>query len=597
MKKDISDFIVKMSEFQASAPYKFLGLTIIIFIIGALLFRIRVPLLGDGFFLVKNIAEALHNTAPLYYRNEPLSTFYFFNMMSAFGVSTFKEFLQTFLIADIILGIGFIITVFFITHNLFADKQDKLLAFIFLLVIPYIQLFFGYVETYAFVLFLAAIYMLTAILCLKKKLPFTYAATAFFAMSLSHYLSLALLPSLLYIAYLDYRFRGIKGILIGFSTMAVIFIGLLAVFNFEIDKFSASVPHSHFIPVLSPDNPAEKYSTAYTLFSGYHIADLFNFTILMCPFSIFLLILSWKNNIVILTKSVEYKFFIVAIIPLIVLLCTIKFDLGAAKDWDIFTPFVFVLTLFCIFTFLYKRTVATIKIISLVIILTFINTLSYVWLNSTTDSSIRRYLSLLDKRTIGNFGYYGATLHLALYYHQINNKPLAVELWEKYIDVFPSDPRGYRNTITNLQYLGNDGFNHVEHTYEKWIKANPQDSNAVFESSQFCIEAGNYLATNNLDQQAKYYFEKAIILYPKSERAYNYLGVTYLKEGNNGKALELFQKSIELNSSYSDPYYNLGGIYEKQKNIIKATEYYRQAAQLGNVSANNKFRQLNNNRH
>ncbi len=593
LREDINNILTRISDFMADVPYKFLGITIITFIITAILFRVKVPLLGDGFFLVKNISEALRNTAPLYYRNEPLATFYYFNMMDLFGVSTFKEFLQTFLMADLFVGIGFIIIVFLIVRNLFSDNQHQFLAFIYLLTPAYIQLFFGYVEIYAAILFIVAVYTLTAVIYLKKKIPFPYVAVVFLVMTLCHYLSLALLPSLLYLAYHEHRSRGIRGLVLGFGAAAIIFVGLLALVNFDVDKFSSSVPHSHFLPVFNLNNPAEAYSTAYTLFSGYHLLDLLNFLVLMCPFSILLLLLSLGKNKATFTKSVEYKFFVAAIIPLIILLCTIKFDLGAAKDWDVLAPFVFIVVLFSIYVFLRAKITEMSGILSLVIIFSFLNGLSFISLNSTSEASIQRYQTLLDKRTVGNFGFYGATLHLALYYHQTNNKPAAVDSWEKYSQAFPSDPRGYRNIVTNLRYLGLGGFVRTSETYGRWLSTNPNDTNATVEYSHFCLDAGNYFSGNSNQRQAKIYFEKAVILDSTFDRAYNNLGSIYANEGNLEKAIELFKKAIKLNSAYPDPLFNMGSIYEKQSNK-KSYEYYEQAARLGNAPAQEKLKQLNN---
>src|SRR5437899_7557135 len=138
--------------FMEKSQYQFLVTVIGIFILSSLVFKVRVPLLGDSFFLVKNFSEALRNTGPLLYRNEPLATYYFYSVIHLFQPTTYAGFLSAFLGADIILETGFILCAFFITKSLFADPVDRLLVFVLLLVVPSIQLCFGYVEVYAAVL-------------------------------------------------------------------------------------------------------------------------------------------------------------------------------------------------------------------------------------------------------------------------------------------------------------------------------------------------------------------------------------------------------------------------------------------------------------
>jgi len=51
-------------RFMETTPYQFLVAVIGAGILAAVVFRVQAPLLGDGFFLVRNFADALHGTAP-----------------------------------------------------------------------------------------------------------------------------------------------------------------------------------------------------------------------------------------------------------------------------------------------------------------------------------------------------------------------------------------------------------------------------------------------------------------------------------------------------------------------------------------------------
>ncbi|NIM20061.1 MAG: tetratricopeptide repeat protein [Candidatus Latescibacteria bacterium] len=74
-----------------------------------------------------------------------------------------------------------------------------------------------------------------------------------------------------------------------------------------------------------------------------------------------------------------------------------------------------------------------------------------------------------------------------------------------------------------------------------------------FNNYQMSVVEGHLLALgyelmeNNETKQAIKAFECAVLEYPKSDRAYYFLGEAYLKNGDTQKAIENYRKSLELN--------------------------------------------------
>jgi len=589
-RKPTMGFFKQLQNLWVSKPYHIVVSMIIIFILCSLIIRVGIPLLGDGFYIVKNLSEALRGSAPLDPRNEPLSTFYFWGIVNLFKISSYEGLLNAFLIADIFLLSIFIPIIFYLVRLIFNEPPEQLLSFFFLTSVPYIQLFFGYIETYAVVLLTLSLFLLSSFLYLRNKSSIILPTISFLILFLSHYLSILLLPSLIYLGIREYRTNGIKNITKAIGILSILILILLVVINFNFERFYAWVPHSHFLPLSFSSNFIERYTEPYTLFSFYHGVDLFNYIILMAFGAMCLLLITYFQAGGLLFRSVESKFLILSLIPLLIFIFILKFDLGMSKDWDIFSSYFILLAIYAIYVFFQTNIENKEHIALLIIIMTSLSTLTFLIVNSNKTASINRYQTILDKRLLSNYGYYSSTLSLALYYHQINDTKSAMEIWERYTKNFPLDAQGYRNVIINAKNLGVEGIRKTIDTYEQLLKTIPQDTLAIAEYSAYCLDMGNLMFSQGALQEAKKFYAKVILLTPYYERGYNNLGSVYAQEGKNDTAIHYFNKAIELDSNYSDPYYNLGTIYEEQGNKKKAFELFKRSAMLNNKEAEEKLK-------
>jgi tetratricopeptide (TPR) repeat protein len=579
------------SNFLFRRPLQFLSVILIAFVVSAAAFRITVPLLGDSFYLVRNYSESLQGIAPLYARNEPLATYYFALLLNARHVSTFGGFMATFFIAELLLGIGFIINAFVIIRAVLSDSKSQLLALLLVLVVPYIQVFFGYVETYSVVLFTLSLYILACVLSLKGKAPFPLVPLSFLLLALVHYLSILSLPSLLYAAYREYRHRGFRPVLIGFGCAAAVFLALLVGVNFDVSQFSSAVPHHHYLSISKPEDAADAESQAYTLFSPFHALDLANYLILMSPGVFLLLIFAAVRDKFSVPGSPVQRLLFLAIAPVFSFLLIVKFDLGAAKDWDVFAPYFFLTTLLAGISFLEPFKPGSAKITLLVLVISALNSLLYVGLNSTKQASIRRYMSLADPRTVSHLSRYAFSLHLSQYDHQVGNSPGALDIWKRYITSDPSDGRGYRNLITNLGMeidlpRGPEPAvpahvpEQIRDTYERWLTVDSTNDALRTEFTRFCIDAGNDSFHKERLDEAESYYSLAIRTQPDNANAYNNLGSVYAQEGKRDRAVELYRKALGLRPEYAEALYNLGNLYAEQGDSAQSRQLLAHAARL-----------------
>jgi tetratricopeptide (TPR) repeat protein len=114
--------------------------------------------------------------------------------------------------------------------------------------------------------------------------------------------------------------------------------------------------------------------------------------------------------------------------------------------------------------------------------------------------------------------------------------------------------------------------------YDKALIAFPNESDLYNGLGVFYSEMGN--ATEAIG-----YYEKAISLNPKHKAAYNNLGNVYQMINNLNDANVCYKKAIACDSMYCEAYYNLGGLYKLFKEIEKSKDYYQKAIQCNPQSA------------
>jgi len=94
-------------------------------------------------------------------------------------------------------------------------------------------------------------------------------------------------------------------------------------------------------------------------------------------------------------------------------------------------------------------------------------------------------------------------------------------------------------------------------------------------------QALNYQQKNDLTR-AENIYRKILDTDPKHVSALNNLGVIYLSQKKNGKAIQTFTKAINLKSDYVDPYYNLACLYSQSGDTSRSLNYLKKAIKIKN---------------
>jgi tetratricopeptide (TPR) repeat protein len=119
----------------------------------------------------------------------------------------------------------------------------------------------------------------------------------------------------------------------------------------------------------------------------------------------------------------------------------------------------------------------------------------------------------------------------------------------------------------------------------------PKDSADDFTSIQkeartYYLEGVNCQSKGDLDTALNLY-QKAIILDPFLDVAYNDLGILYEANLDPDRAEGAYLKALEINPRLMGAYSNLASLYESRRDLQKAAYYWQKRADMGMVLAVN----------
>ena len=568
--------VIRISQLFALKPATFLVITCIMFVVCAVLLRVEVPLLGDSFIAVKIFSKSIQGAQILPPSHQSLALHYFYLFLKLSGTFNYPEMMNAFLIGELLLGIGFIVIVYFTTKNIFENPTYRCLSFLLLMVLPYMELFFGYVELYAVILFLLSMYVLVTTLYLQDKIPFAVTPVVFTLLLLSHYLNALLLPSLFYLGFLEYRRRRWKHIGISVAVLAILVIVGLTLMNFNIEKL---IPPNRGVPLLTIA-PSESQFQAYTLFSPYHFSDLLNLAVLLSPSALFMLVMTFTRHRSVLLSSPTSRFFMITSAPIVVFVLAARFDIPMAQDWDVPASYAYLLTLYALLVAGSWMAEHHIKILGTVVLMTFLNSLVWFLLNSTVEPNLDRVQQFIDKRISSHDGIYQSTHHVGEYFLHVNDKERLIQTYERFIAVYPTDKRGYSNYTLYLMQFGKSLDATIISIFDSWLALDSTNSDARIQYANFYLDIGNRSYREGLFHEAIDHYAKAIALTPNFPDAYNGLGVAYRNIGNLDSARLCYQKTIELDSASVYGYINLGNLYDDAGNVELAIASYEKALEL-----------------
>jgi tetratricopeptide (TPR) repeat protein len=537
------------------------------------IFKARTHLLGDGTLRGGEIltGKNFSVTAPL--------DFYLHTLIYRhLGLEAY----QTYSWLSCLAGAFFIFLVLSLSHILGKENKERVFAFVILVSMGSIQLFFGYVESYTLVYAGIISYFLFSLWFLEGKCSLIFPGIAlFFSISL-HLSALYLLPSLIYLCLNRYKK---EEEIFNFKSISIVMVMLLLVgaglFILSIQNPDKTSSATYFISLLGSQKDP------YSLFSGAHLVDIINEQLLLSPLGIVLWVIviffAGKINF----KDKVFTFFLVVTLFSFIFAFIMNPKLGYARDWDLFSSTGLGYTILGIYLgFNYFRQTKIKKLNYLILAFAstaILSTLPWIYVNAQEDKAVERFKTLLNLDVERSA--YGHEI-LALYYRDKGLLNEEMEQWKKALSVRKFERYAGNLGISSLK-LGR--YQEAVAAFRIVLQVNPDSADGYYNLAISLAHIGEY-------DEAKKQYQIAINKNPYFLDAYMNLGILLSKTGDYGEALKVFNSVIRIYPDHFPAYQNIAAVYQrmgKPKEVIPLFRAYLERNPWDKQRIQNLLRKLN----
>ncbi len=518
------------------------------------IFKAKTHLLGDGSLRGREILAGTKFSV-----TEPLDFYLHALVYRLLKLDAY----QTYTLISCLAGALFVFLALWFSHLLGKQNKQKVFAFVILVSMGSVQLFFGYVESYTLVYIGIMAYFLFSLRFLESRCSLIFPSLAlFFSISL-HISAVYLLPSLIYLHLVNsqkekkqFSFKKI---------LNVVFILLLVGTGFAILSNKNPNPTSvttYLIPLAGNE------SDPYSLFSGAHLVDMINEQLLLSSAGIIL----WVG-VIFFVRKINFKdkvvtFFVIATLFSFMFAFLMDPKLGYARDWDLFSSTGLGYTLLGIYLGInYFRQTKIKKLNYMILALAstaLFSTLPWIYVNAQEDKAVERFKALLDL-DVERSGY-GHEI-LAYYYRDKKLVNEEMEEWKKALSVVENE-RYIINLGNSYEKLGR--YQEALAMFKRALQLNPDSAKNHYNLATALAHVGKH-------EEAKNQYQMAINKDPYYLHAYTNLGALLGERGDYEEAIKVLKSAIRINPDHFPFYYNIAVAYArmgKPKDVIPFFQAY-----------------------
>ncbi len=528
-------------------------------------------LLGDGYLYLRELDAGMTervDRAPL--------TFALIRLLHDAGAALWRTAENTYRVYSFASGLLYLVLAFATAGTVGRNGREKSVVFAILLTAGYVQLFFGYVENYAFYMPASLLYLLAGLRSLEGRAPLYVPALVLGLLIPFHFLFVLFAPSLLILGYCGYRRRETsmprsknvvdKLAAICSAPLAALLVFWIAGFDFGAFLERTGGKH-HILPLFSDPG----FHVPYSIVSVSHLLDFVNLQILSAPAAVMAVFLfggkDYRHHPFLLSAAAVPLFFTFIANP----------EIGAFRDWDILALPALPLTLWAAATLLERRRQdeRTHRSVSVICAAAALHTLLWIGLNANPVAAEARYVHLMG-RLSGHAGSYGWET-LGTYYRLQGRTVPALNAYQRALDANPKNPRHWLSVGIIYCDIGRPdrGIEHLR----KATEIQPDLAEAHINLGAAYLGTGRHGAAIN-------HLRKAVELQPETALALVNLGAAYNEAGRYSEALEPLRKALEIQPEHPGAHVNIGASFHGLGRYGEAVKHLETALELQPALAN-----------
>jgi len=523
------------------------------------LFRVHVHSLGDGYQRIYQIEQGYY-----YYHTEPLDFFahgLLYRVLKFLGIDSGET---TYVVFSIVTGVCFVLAVYLFRGYRKTDAGCMPMIKLLILTMGGMQLFFGYVESYALYYVATLLYLLWAGKIIVDGRGY-FAAAAMLALALfSHITAIILVPSFAFIIYRHIKNKTVSPARRYLPAVIVLipFLGII------IQEIILRIYMSETVPSISGGLLPLFSTSQYAIFSPAHVNDIINEFLLICPVPLVLAVALIRRKFDIGKHFIVFG--LLAVVPAMLTLLLIDPKLGMARDWDLFSiPTAIIgMTILLMSRIGSRKKPGRISVKFLLIAISLIIFSSWILVNSSVNRQLERAEDLLTfkSKTAG----YGTEL-LAYYYRfRMNDSQKALELLET-IEGEARNARVY-NKIAKMQIdLGRD---------EAALKSIYAGLRLDSGFTELHMLAGATWLRKGKPELSLPHFQTAVMQAPDRPECYQTLANTYFKLDSPLVAIKVYKKLLEMKPDHALAHFEIGNLYRLTGQYDSAFIYTREGLKL-----------------
>ncbi len=551
-------------------------------LLGFVALRSSIHLLGDGYLLLRDLPMFNPQTswkginAPLIYWS--VKTIYHS------GISLWPSPEAAYQTFSYVAGVGYLILCLPAARSFGKDTVERTLILAFLLTSGFVQLFFGYVETYPVLLPAILVYLLTGARALRGATPLWVPSLVLGLMIPLHFTLVTFVPSLFVLAYFHIETvespsnetRSIAALktlgLLALTPAASLLVLLLIGFNPAV--YFQTAGSSHMLPLFS--EPGFFYH--YRLFSIAHLSDLLNHYLLVAPAALLVPFVAGRRS----TLPDPLRMFFLAAAAFSVLFTLIANpEVGAFRDWDAFAYPALPLTLWAARILIDRTPNPThLKHIGLLICgAAALHTTLWICVNTSPTRMENRFANLLNGGFLSpNARSYGWET-LGMYYREHDKLEPAAHAYEQATHANPQNPRHWISL--GNRYMDLERYAEALRAFQHGIELEPEFTGTYSRNlANAYLSIGNTHYRMGRYEDATQFYQKVLEIHPGQSDAHFNLGNTYNKLGRYQDAVSSYQKALEFDPYRSNAHVNMANSLSSLGQLEKAIQHYRKALEL-----------------